>query len=117
MFKWARKSFLLALGSAVLTGEKVRGMLNRLVEQGRMTQEEAEKLNSELMESGQKQWEEIRSNIRDSVRKGLEGLDIGSNKEFKELKNRVENLEARLVLLESIVSKTKDERKESTPPL
>lgn len=43
------------------------------------------------------------------MRKGLANLDIGSHREFQELRERVENLEKRLELLEKVDTKTKEE--------
>jgi polyhydroxyalkanoate synthesis regulator phasin len=97
-----RKSLLASLGAAVVTKEKVEQATHRWVEEGKISKDEAEKLAEELVESGQHQWEDIQTKIAESVRKGMDNFDIGSRKEFQELKARVENLEKRLTILEQV---------------
>ena len=96
MFEMIRKSLLASLGAAVVTKEKVEQATRRWVDEGKISKEEADKLAQELVDSGQRQWEDIQTKITDTVRKGLDTFDIGSKKEFRELKERVENLEKRL---------------------
>jgi polyhydroxyalkanoate synthesis regulator phasin len=101
MFDAIKKSLLLSLGSAVVTKEKIEEATRHLVERGKMSKEDSEKLSQALLESGENQWEDIRSDVKDSIKKGLENLDICSKKEFEDLKMRVENMEKRLSLLEA----------------
>ena len=96
MFEMIRKSLLASLGAAVVTKEKVEQATRRWVDEGKISKEEADKLAQELVDSGQRQWEDIQTKITDTVRKGLDTFDIGSKREFKDLKERVENLEKRL---------------------
>ena len=96
MFEMIRKSFLASLGAAVVTKEKVEEVTGRWVDEGKISKEEAEKLANELVESGQQQWEDMQTKITDTVRRGLDSFDIGSKREFQELKERVEKLEKRL---------------------
>jgi len=93
-----RKSLLLSLGTAVIAKEKVDEAIKKLVEQGKISREEAEKLSQDFQESGERQWTDIQALVRDTVRKALDSLDIPSAKEFEELKKRVENLEKRVSL-------------------
>ena len=96
MFEMIKKSLLASLGAAVVTKEKVENATRSWVDEGKISREEAERLANELVESGQHQWDEIQGKITDTVRKGLDTFDIGSKREFRELKERVENLEKRL---------------------
>ena len=45
---------------------------------------------------------------RETVRKGLDNFDIGSKKEFKELKARVENLEKQIAMREEASGKEQE---------
>lgn len=101
MFDAIKKSLLLSLGSAVMTKDRIEEATRHLVEKGKMSRDDAEKLSQDLLESGEKQWEEVRSDVKNSIKKGLENLDICSKKEFEDLKMRVENVEKRLSLLEA----------------
>ncbi len=95
-----KKSLLASLGAAVVTKEKVEEATKRWVDEGKISRDEAEKLAQDLVESGKHQWEDIQEKVAETVRKGLDSFDIGSKKEFQELKARVENLEERLTKVE-----------------
>ena len=108
MLEMIRKGLLASLGAAVVTKEKVEKATGRWVDEGKISKEEAEKLAQELVESGQQQWEDIQTQVTDTVRKGLDTFDIGSKREFQELREQVENLEKRLSTIEQ-GSKTAEE--------
>jgi len=100
LIEMMKKSLLASLGAAVVTKEKVEEATKRLVEDGKISREEAEKLAHDLVESGKHQWDEIQEKMTETVRKGLDTFDIGSKREFQDLKAQVENLEKRLAILE-----------------
>ena len=97
-----RNSLLASLGAAVVTKEKVEEATRRWVDEGKISRDEAERLAQDLVESGRGQWEDIQKKISETVRKGLDTFDIGSKREFQDLKERVENLEKRLAVLEKV---------------
>ena len=97
-----RKSMLASLGAAVVTKEKVEEATRRWVDEGKISKDEAEKLAHDLVESGRHQWEDIQDKMTETVRKGLDTFDIGSKREFQDLKEQVENLEKRLAALEKM---------------
>lgn len=100
MFDLMKKTLLAGLGAAVVTKEKIDNALKGFVDQGKISKEEADRIANELVQSGEKQWEEIQARVVEVVKNALETLDIGSKKEFVELQQRVENLENRLRILE-----------------
>ncbi len=102
MFELIKKSFLASLGAAVLTKEKITKATQKLVDEGKISKDEAEKLSQELIESGQKQWEEIQANITDAAKKVIENLDIVTKKDFQELNEKVEDLQKQLDKLEQM---------------
>lgn len=96
MFELIRKSFLAGLGVVVLTKEKVQEFTRMLVEEGRLSTEEADKLADDLVKSGQRQWEEINAKTQETVKKLVNAVDFVRRKEFQDLTARVEALEQRL---------------------
>jgi polyhydroxyalkanoate synthesis regulator phasin len=100
MFELIRKSLLASLGAAVVSKEKVEEATKRWVDEGKISREEAERLAQDLVDSGQHQWEEIQTKLTETVRKGLDNLDIGSKQEFQELVKRVAKLETRIAMLD-----------------
>lgn len=105
MFEMIKKSLLASLGAAVVTKEKIQEATLSLVEQGKISSEEAEKLADDLVKSGQREWEEVQTKISEGVRKGMDNLDISSKTEFQQLKARVENLEKRVAMMETAQAK------------
>lgn len=100
MLEMIKKSLLATLGAAVVTKEKVEEATRSWVEEGKISRTEAERLAQDLVESGQHQWQDMQTRIAEMVRKGLDTLDIGSKKEFQDLKARVEELERRIAQLQ-----------------
>lgn len=100
MLELIKKSLLASLGAAVVTKEKIQEATFSLVQQGKISVEEAEKLSDDLVTSGQHQWEEVQSKISEHVKKAMDSLDISSKSEFQELMTRLENLEKRVAALE-----------------
>ncbi len=103
-----RNSLLASLGAAVVTKEKVEEATRRWVDEGKISRDEAERLAQDLVESGRHQLEDIQEKISETVRKGLDNFDIGSKKEFKELKARVEDLEKQLTMREEASGKEQE---------
>lgn len=100
MLEMIKRGLILGLGTAVVTKEKVEEATHKLVEQGKLSREDAERLLSEVQESGEKHWDEMQTVVRETVQKAVDGLDLCSKKEFQALKRRVENLEQQVAILE-----------------
>ncbi len=108
IFEMIRKSMLASLGAAVVTKEKVEEATKRWVEEGKISRDEAERLAQDLVESGKHQWDDIQEKMTETVRKGLDTFDIGSKKEFRELKARVDNLEKKIAECEEASGKEQE---------
>jgi len=100
MLDLLKKSLMAGLGAVVITRDKIREGTRSLVEEGKMSTEEAEKLADELVKSGERQWDELNSKFQSSMRKWSDNADVENKKEIQDLKARVELLEQRLGLLE-----------------
>jgi polyhydroxyalkanoate synthesis regulator phasin len=97
-----KRTIIAGLGAVFLTREKVEKTLRKMVDEAKITEEDARRLSEELMETGERQWDEMDRYVREIVRKGMDGLDIGSRKDFESLKTRVRKLEKRMTLLEEM---------------
>jgi len=100
MFETIKKSLLAGLGAAVVTKEKIQKVTGKLVDEGKITTEEAEKLSKDLIESGSKQWEDMQDKISSTVKKAVEGLDLCTRQDFADLARQVDALEKRITSLE-----------------
>jgi polyhydroxyalkanoate synthesis regulator phasin len=113
MLEVIRKGFLAGLGAAVVTMEKIQEATRSLVQEGKISTDEAEKLTQDLVKSGEQQWQEINEKLSESMKKVAENVNVVRNKEFQELKARLEALEQRVSVLEG----GQQEEKESASPL
>ena len=100
MFEIFKKSLFAGLGLAVVTKTKLEGVLDKLVEEGKMSREEAEKMGRELLESGEKQWTDFESRLQDTVKGFLENMDICKASDVKKLEKKIKALDIRLKALE-----------------
>ncbi|MFZ2444785.1 MAG: hypothetical protein WAW37_00365 [Syntrophobacteraceae bacterium] len=100
MLELLKKSFMAGLGAVVVTADKVREATRKLVEEGKISTDEAEKLTEDLVKSGERQWEDFNNKFQSSMRKFSENVDMARKKELQDLTARVELLEQRLGLLE-----------------
>jgi polyhydroxyalkanoate synthesis regulator phasin len=100
MLELLKKSVLAGLGAVVVTRDKIREATKSLVEEGKLSTDEAEKLGEELVKSGERQWEEFNDKFQTSMKKVSDNLEVVRKKDFLELKAKVELLEQRIQLLE-----------------
>lgn len=100
MFELLKKSILTGIGAVVLTTERVQEATRRLVEEGKMSTDEAEKLADDLLRSGERQWDEVSSRVQDAMRKWAQNMDLVQRKDYLEMRARIEMLEQRIALLE-----------------
>jgi polyhydroxyalkanoate synthesis regulator phasin len=100
MIDLIKKSLLAGIGAAVVTRDKILEATRYLVKEGKMTTDDAEKLAEDLIGASKQQWNEMQDRISETVKKGMESLDIGSKREFRDLKARLDDLERRVDKLE-----------------
>lgn len=100
MFEIFKKSLFAGLGLAVVTKTKLENVLEKLVEEGKMSREEAEKMGQELLESGEKQWGDFETRLKETVKGFLENMDLCKGSDLKKLEKKVKALDMRLKALE-----------------
>ena len=100
MLDMIKKGMLAGLGAAVVTREKIKEKTQYLVDEGKLSVDETERLTKELMDEGEIQWGEIKDEIVEMIRTSLDKLDIGYKKDFADLKSRLVNIEQRLSMIE-----------------
>jgi len=100
MFEIFKKSLFAGLGLAVVTKTKLENVLEKLVEEGKMSREEAEKMGQELLDSGEKQWTDFESRLQETVKGFLENMDISKASDVKKLEKKIKALDLRLKAVE-----------------
>jgi polyhydroxyalkanoate synthesis regulator phasin len=96
MLELMKKGLMAGIGAVVLTTEKVQETIRKLVEEGKLSTEEGEKLAQDLVKTGERQWEEITSAIAEKTKKWSDSVEVVKREEFEQLKARVESLDQRL---------------------
>jgi len=100
MFEIFKKSLFAGLGLAVVTKTKLESVLEKLVEEGKMSRDEAEKMGRELLDSGEKQWTDFESRLQETIKGFIANMDISKASEVKKLEKKVKALDMRLKALE-----------------
>lgn len=91
-----KKGLLSGLGAIFLTKEKIEKVTRKMVDEAKISKEDAQNLKEDLYKTGEKEWAEMEEFFSGIIKKIMQSLDLGSRKEMDELKNRIEELEKRL---------------------
>jgi len=106
MFEIFKKSLFAGLGLAVVTKTKLESVLEKLVDEGKMSRDEAEKMGQELLESGEKQWTDFETRLQETVKGFLKNMDICKATDLKKLEKKVKAIDMRLKAQESMEKET-----------
>ncbi len=109
MLEEIRKGLLSSFGAALLTKEKAEKATRKLVEDAKISKEDAQTLIDELFETGTRQWTEVEESLSQAIHKGIDNLDVASKKELHGLKSKMGRLEKRVETLEQRIN-NKQER-------
>ncbi len=91
------KTFLYTgVGIVSETADKLQSSVNNLVEKGKINEQEGEKVVNHLFEDANAKRQELETNVRDFVQKGLEQFNWVSKAEVEALNARIAELEAKL---------------------
>ncbi len=104
MLELIKKSLLTGLGLAVVTKSKLEALLDKLVAEGKMSREEAGKFLDELLQSGEKQWQDMEEKIATTVKETITNLDLCRKEDLQSLSKRLKGLEAHLADLEKRIN-------------
>lgn len=100
MLEDIKKGLFAGIGAVLLTRDKVERVIDTFVNESKLSREEGQRLADELVQSGEKQWSSLEERVLETVRNGIDRLDIGRRTELEALQERVENVEKRITLLE-----------------
>lgn len=88
--------FLLGLGAASLTKEKVEKTVDGLIERGRIDREEGRRLAEELTERGAEEKRAMSRALRDEVHKALEAGEIATKSDVRRLEAEIAEIRGHL---------------------
>jgi len=92
MLEISRKLLSASIGAAVLTKEKIEGIVRELIKQGEISKEEGIKLVKEVLQKGEEMQKTLETKIEVGINKAMERLNIPTRKEIQELREKLEKL-------------------------
>lgn len=95
MIELFKKAMYAGVGVAVLTKDKVSQSVNDLVEKGRITTDEAEKLTEKILEAGKSETEQARAEAGKLLDDILNRAHFATKSQVEALEKRVQELEGR----------------------
>lgn len=96
MIDVVRKAFFLGLGVLASGKDMVEKVINDMAERGEVTQEEAKKLASALVERGKREKDELVGMIKSEMKRILKESPIASKSEIEEIEERLSRIERML---------------------
>lgn len=91
-----RKTYLLGLGLASLTREKVEEVVDDLVKKGEVAEKDRKQVMSDILERAREEQQKLTETIKDSVHKVVGEMRVPSRTQYEALLQKIEELEARL---------------------
>ena len=90
------KVFLLGVGAASLTKEKIQDLVDELVKRGQLTKEEGEELLDKAAGSAREQGTSIVEKASDTYQDTLRLMGIAAREQIEQLEHRMSVLEAKV---------------------
>lgn len=88
--------FLLGIGAASLTKEKIREVVDELVKRGQLTQDQGLKLMDEVAEKARTETAGVKETVSDAYQDTLRALGLAGREQVDELERRIAVLEAKI---------------------
>jgi len=91
-----KKTYLLGLGLASLTREKVEEMVDELVKKGEVAEKDRRQVMSDILDRAREEQQKLTETIKDGVQKVVGEMRVPSRTQYEALLKRIDELEARL---------------------
>jgi polyhydroxyalkanoate synthesis regulator phasin len=101
MMKVFKEMMVTGLGALFLTKDKLQEMVDELVEQGKMSREEAAEMVEEMMTKAKEQRNDIEERITEDIKENLDKAGLTSKEKVEKLEGRVKSLELQVQSLEA----------------
>ncbi|MEI3597313.1 MULTISPECIES: phasin family protein [unclassified Oceanobacillus] len=96
MTDYLKKGFLLGLGAAIASKEKLESKLDELVSKNEISQEQAKQMMNDFIEKGEQKTEEWSQKQDDQKRRAAEDLGLATKEDIAALHARITELESKL---------------------
>ena len=95
-----KKGLLSGLGAIFLTKDKIEKVTRKMVDEAKISKEDAQSLKEDLYKTGEKEWSEMEGFFSGVIKKIMQGLDLSTRKDMDELNKKIEELDKRLAAQE-----------------
>ena len=90
-----KKALLASVGATVATKEKLESVFSELVEKGKLSKDEAQKMLDDLSKDSKKEHEAAKDNIQGSIQSLINKANLASQQDLEALEKRVHALETK----------------------
>jgi polyhydroxyalkanoate synthesis regulator phasin len=94
-----RKAMLLGLGAISLTKEKAEEIIDDLVSRGEVSRKDQNEMVDRLLKEAEAQKDELERKVATTVQKAMDDLGLPTQKDFKGIVRRLEEIEKALVAM------------------
>ncbi len=94
-----KKTVYAGIGATVTTKEHVQKILHEMVEQGKLTRQEAEKMAEKIVDESRKEFESATKEVNKTLHEWWEKEKPASEQDLHKLESRVKSLEVKLANL------------------
>lgn len=114
MKKKLKKIIYSGVGFVSLTAERMKATVDGLIKDGKLSEEEGEKILGDFSKNTESKRDELESQFKGIVEKVLKSLNLASTKDVENIENRIAVLETLLLKMDENDDK-KEEKKPATP--
>jgi len=100
MLEEVKKTLMAGFGAVFLTRKKVEEITRKLVDEAKLSPEDAQRLTEELIATGERQWGEVENSFSKAMQRGLGTMQVASRSDVSELRDKIDTLEKRVSSLE-----------------
>jgi polyhydroxyalkanoate synthesis regulator phasin len=93
MFRLLKKGYLVGLGLASLTREKIEEVVDELVRRGELAEKDRPGMIEDLMARMKEEQRKVTSSVRENAQKVITEMGVPSRQEYEELLRRIDQLE------------------------
>ncbi|HBH23187.1 MAG TPA: hypothetical protein DDY13_07155 [Cytophagales bacterium] len=91
-----KKILYTSVGMISLTAEKVQQLIQKLVDEDKISEEEGRKIVDDIMKNANTKKEEFESQLKSITERVVSSFDFASKKEIAELRRKIDALETKL---------------------
>ncbi|TKB27669.1 hypothetical protein FCL47_05945 [Desulfopila sp. IMCC35006] len=107
MIDLIKKAILTGVGIAALTKDKVEDLAKELIDKGKISEQEGEKLVQEMLNRAEESRESLKSQTESLVKSTIAKMHLVQIEDFEQLKAEVEQLRAEIAALPKVDKKAK----------